>query len=49
MLEAGEIDLAGICRVILANSEWAELVRTGRYDALRPYDPQAAAAALEPA
>lgn len=49
MLEKGEIDLAGVGRAIIANADWANLVRDGRYDALRAYDPKAVAASLEPA
>lgn len=48
MLEAGEIDLAGVGRAIIANADWANLVREGRYDDLRAYDPRAVAASLEP-
>ncbi len=49
MLEAGDVDLAGVGRAIIANADWAHLVREGRYDALRAYDPKAVAASLEPA
>lgn len=49
MLEAGEVDLAGVGRALIANPDWANLVRDGRYDELRAYDPKAVTASLEPA
>lgn len=49
MLESGEVDLAGVGRALIANADWADLVRGGRYDDLRAYDPKAVVASLEPA
>lgn len=37
-LERGEFDLIALGRTLLTNPDWAQLVREGRLDALRPYD-----------
>lgn len=38
-LAAGEFDLVAIGRALIANPDWPHLVREGRTDQLRPYDP----------
>lgn len=38
MFGRGDFDLVGVGRALLANPEWANMVRDGRLDALRPYD-----------
>ena len=48
MMAQGEVDLAGVGRILLANPEWGRLVAEGAYERLRPYDPERAAAVLEP-
>lgn len=48
MLADGEIDLVGVGRILLANPDWANLVRDGAYDRIKPYDPALTARALEP-
>jgi 2,4-dienoyl-CoA reductase-like NADH-dependent reductase (Old Yellow Enzyme family) len=49
MLERGDFDLVGVGRALIANPDWANLVRAGRFDALRPYSDKLAATMLEPA
>ncbi|MET0136752.1 MAG: 12-oxophytodienoate reductase [Sphingobium sp.] len=38
MVERGDFQIVGVGRALLANPDWADLVREGRWDALRPYD-----------
>lgn len=47
MLARGDFDLVALGRMLLVNPEWPRLVRSGRLEALRPYDPQAAQLRLE--
>jgi 2,4-dienoyl-CoA reductase-like NADH-dependent reductase (Old Yellow Enzyme family) len=37
-LERGEFDLVAVGRSLIANPDWAALVRRGAFDELRPYD-----------
>ncbi|MEV7596075.1 NADH:flavin oxidoreductase [Kitasatospora sp. NPDC089797] len=37
-LARGEFDLVAVGRALVANPDWAELVRTGRTDRMRPFD-----------
>ena len=39
MIERGEVDLLAVGRGILANPDWAELVRNGAWDDIKPYVP----------
>jgi 2,4-dienoyl-CoA reductase-like NADH-dependent reductase (Old Yellow Enzyme family) len=48
MMARDEFDLIGIGRIILSNPNWANLVREGRFDELRPYDPARTGAFVEP-
>lgn len=48
MLAGGEVDLVGVGRILLANPDWADLVRRGAFDRIRAYDPALTAQALEP-
>ena len=41
MYEAGQFDIVGIGRALLANPEWGNMVRAGRLDELKPLTPQA--------
>jgi 2,4-dienoyl-CoA reductase-like NADH-dependent reductase (Old Yellow Enzyme family) len=47
MFDRGDFDLVGVGRALLANPDWAALVRDGRFEALKPYDAAAMAASLE--
>lgn len=38
MVERDEIDLVGVGRALIANPDWADRVREGAFDGLRPYD-----------
>ncbi|GFN31686.1 NADH:flavin oxidoreductase [Paenibacillus xylaniclasticus] len=40
-LEHGEFDLVAVGRALLADPEWAEKVRTGRVEELKPFSPEA--------
>jgi 2,4-dienoyl-CoA reductase-like NADH-dependent reductase (Old Yellow Enzyme family) len=48
MLNDGEVDLAGVGRILLANPDWADLIRRQEFGRIRPYDPALTALALEP-
>ena len=48
MMARDEFDLIGVGRIILSNPNWANLVREGRFDALRPYDPARTGEFVEP-
>jgi 2,4-dienoyl-CoA reductase-like NADH-dependent reductase (Old Yellow Enzyme family) len=48
MLARGDFDLVGIGRGLLANPRWPQLVRAGRFEELRPYDPSRTTQMLEP-
>jgi 2,4-dienoyl-CoA reductase-like NADH-dependent reductase (Old Yellow Enzyme family) len=48
MLSEGEVDLVGVGRILLANPDWANLIKRGELDRIRPYDPKLTALALEP-
>ena len=48
MLAEGEVDLAGVGRILLANPNWGNLVRDGELEKIRGYDPALTAKALEP-
>ena len=39
-LEAGEFDLVGVGRSLIANPDWLDIVRGGRLETLKPYTPQ---------
>lgn len=39
MLERGDFDLVGVGRALLADANWPEKVRSGRFDALESYAP----------
>jgi 2,4-dienoyl-CoA reductase-like NADH-dependent reductase (Old Yellow Enzyme family) len=41
MVERDEVDLVAIGRALLVDPMWAEKVRTGRFDDLLPYTPEA--------
>lgn len=43
MFEAGQFDIVGIGRALLANPEWGNMVRAGRLDELQPLTPAAMA------
>jgi 2,4-dienoyl-CoA reductase-like NADH-dependent reductase (Old Yellow Enzyme family) len=47
MLARGDFDLAGVGRALIANPDWVNLVATGRFDALRPYNAAAHVTTLE--
>ncbi len=49
MFGRGDFDLVAVGRGILANPDWANLVRAGRFSELRGYDPEASRTRLEPA
>jgi 2,4-dienoyl-CoA reductase-like NADH-dependent reductase (Old Yellow Enzyme family) len=38
MVERGDFQLVGVGRAMLANPDWADIVRQGRWNELRPYD-----------
>jgi 2,4-dienoyl-CoA reductase-like NADH-dependent reductase (Old Yellow Enzyme family) len=38
MIARGDFDLAGVGRALIATPDWANLVKAGRFDALRPYN-----------
>lgn len=38
MIDRGDFDLAGVGRALIANSDWADLVRESRFADLRAYD-----------
>ncbi len=48
MMARDEFDLIGIGRIILSNPDWANLVRAGRFDQLRPYNPARTGEFVEP-
>lgn len=39
MFNRGDFDIVGVGRAIIANPDWAELVRRGALNELKPYDP----------
>jgi 2,4-dienoyl-CoA reductase-like NADH-dependent reductase (Old Yellow Enzyme family) len=39
MMERGDFDLACVGRAMLANPDWANIIREGAFDELRAYDP----------
>lgn len=41
MFERGDFDLVAVGRALIVNPDWANLVRHGRMDALKPYTPEA--------
>jgi len=43
MLERGDFDLVAVGRALIVNPDWPRKVREGRYDALKPYTPEALA------
>jgi 2,4-dienoyl-CoA reductase-like NADH-dependent reductase (Old Yellow Enzyme family) len=43
MMERGDFDLIAIGRALIVNPDWANQVRAGKLDALRPYTPEALA------
>jgi 2,4-dienoyl-CoA reductase-like NADH-dependent reductase (Old Yellow Enzyme family) len=47
MFERGDFDLIALGRVILTNPEWPNLVKDGKFDRLRPYNPKTVAEQLE--
>ncbi|MDO7842276.1 oxidoreductase [Sphingomonas immobilis] len=47
MIARGDFDLAGVGRALIANPDWANLVESGRFDALRPYNASAHVKTLE--
>lgn len=47
MVARGDFDLAAVGRALIANPDWANLVHTGRFEALRPYDASAHIKTLE--
>ena len=42
-MEREEFDLIAIGRVVITEPNWVELVRDGRFDDIRPFDPKALA------
>jgi len=48
MISDNEVDLVGVGRILLANPDWANLVRCREFARIRPYDPSLTAKALEP-
>lgn len=42
-MERGEFDLIAVGRVLITEPNWAALVREGRFDEIRPFDPKALA------
>ena len=46
MIERGDFQIVGVGRALLANPDWADIVREGRWDALRGYDASRLAEAL---
>ena len=48
MMERGDFHLVGAGRILLANPRWPQFVASGRFDALKPYDPQRTSLMLEP-
>lgn len=49
MMERGDFDLVALGRIVLANPDWPNLVREGRFDAIRPYDASRLTVGLETA
>jgi 2,4-dienoyl-CoA reductase-like NADH-dependent reductase (Old Yellow Enzyme family) len=47
MMERGDFDLVALGRIVLTNPDWPNLVRQGRFDAIRPYDAVAVGDRLE--
>lgn len=45
--DRGEFDLVGVGRAIIAEPDWAKLVRAGRLDELKPFSPAVIAGALQ--
>ncbi|HEY2070246.1 MAG TPA: NADH:flavin oxidoreductase [Rhizomicrobium sp.] len=43
MLERGDFDLVAVGRALLVNADWPNKVREGRFDALKPFSPEALA------
>lgn len=41
MLERDDFDLVAVGRALLSNPDWANKVKAGRYDELKPYTPEA--------
>jgi 2,4-dienoyl-CoA reductase-like NADH-dependent reductase (Old Yellow Enzyme family) len=39
MLARGEFDLVGVGRMLLRNPEWPNLIRQGRFESLKAYEP----------
>ena len=48
MMERGDFDLVAAGRILLANPRWPQIIASGRFDALKPYDPQRTHLMLEP-
>ncbi|WP_242127032.1 NADH:flavin oxidoreductase [Sphingobium sp. Sx8-8] len=49
MFARGDFDLVGVGRALLANPDWARLVREGRFGDLKPYNADAMEGSLEAA
>lgn len=47
MFVRGDFDLVALGRIVLTNPDWPTLVREGRFDRIRAYDPAAVAERLE--
>lgn len=47
MMNRGDFDIVAIGRSLLANPDWVQLVSTGQFDRLRPYDASAVKQRLE--
>ena len=45
--DRGEFDLVGVGRAIIAEPDWAKLVRAGRFAELKPFSPSVIAGALQ--
>ena len=48
MMDRGDFDLVAVGRILLANPCWPQIIARGRFDALKPYDPQRTGSMLEP-
>jgi 2,4-dienoyl-CoA reductase-like NADH-dependent reductase (Old Yellow Enzyme family) len=48
MLSQDEVDLVAAGRILLANPNWANMVKSSDFEQLRAYDPKLTAMALEP-
>jgi 2,4-dienoyl-CoA reductase-like NADH-dependent reductase (Old Yellow Enzyme family) len=47
--DRGEFDLVGVGRAMIAEPDWAHIVRDGRLSELKPFSPSAISDALRPA